>query len=187
METTAEPAELKINLACGQTKEEGWLGVDAVKAPGVDIVADLLKFPWKFAKPDSVDELASFHFVEHIPHGENPPYDLFFRFFDEAYKLLKVGGKFTVVCPYVTSRRAFQDPTHRRFICEQSFLYLNKAWRDANRLNHYPVTCDFDFNYSYALAPHVASRHDEARIPMVTTQWEAVQDIHVFLTKRAPQ
>lgn len=49
----------------------------------------------------------------------------------------------TVIVPALRSNRAFQDPTHRRFLPSEAFLYLNREWRVANRLDHYRAKCDF--------------------------------------------
>ncbi|MEK7470135.1 MAG: hypothetical protein AAB074_22425 [Planctomycetota bacterium] len=116
---------------------------------------NLMKFPWLWAD-SSVDELHCSHFVEHIPmvyvspEGEyrNVPAstgdrDLFFAFFDECWRILKPGGLMTVIVPALRSNRAFQDPTHRRFLPSEAFLYLSREWRAANKLDHYRAVCDF--------------------------------------------
>ncbi|MCC6740528.1 MAG: hypothetical protein IT452_15895, partial [Planctomycetia bacterium] len=105
---------------------------------------------------NSVDELFCSHFVEHIPmcyvtpkgeyvHVPTSPEDkdLFFAFFDECWRILKPGGFFTLVLPALRSNRAFQDPTHRRFIPSETFLYLHAGWRTANKLDHFGVKCRF--------------------------------------------
>ena len=38
---------LKLNLGCANNILEGYVNLDAVKLPGVDIVQDLNKHPWK--------------------------------------------------------------------------------------------------------------------------------------------
>jgi hypothetical protein len=149
----APARELKLDLACGQSCREGFEGVDLW--PGAKHVVNLMKFPWPWADR-SVDELHCSHFVEHLPMiyvtprgefravPEGPEdKDLFFAFFDECHRLLKPGGLMTVIVPALRSNRAFQDPTHRRFLPSEAFLYLNREWREANRLDHYGVSCDF--------------------------------------------
>src|SRR5271169_5409273 len=91
-----EPKVLKLDLGCGDNKKEGFLGVDKFKTSSTDIVQDLFMFPWQW-KDESVDELHCANFVEHIPKELRP------RFFEEAWRVLKVDAKFTVICPYWAS------------------------------------------------------------------------------------
>jgi hypothetical protein len=192
---SAEPKVLKLSLACGGNKPEGFKGVDIVKTDATDYVQDLLTFPWSQFKDNSVDEIECSNFVEHIPHGDSR-YDPFFQFFDEIYRILKpaefdpnnpniaLRGFINIVCPYYSSMRAWQDPTHHRAISEASFLYLNKQWRVDNKLDHYPVSCDFDFTYGYVLTPEWQQRNQEAQAFAIRNYMNAVSDIQVMLVKR---
>lgn len=187
---------LKLSLACGDNKPEGFKGVDIVKTKSSDYVFDLLKFPWKQIKDNSVDEIECSHFLEHIPHIDSY-HDLFLQFFDEIYRVLKpaefdptnpnipVKGFANFVAPYYSSMRAWQDPTHHRAISEASFLYLNKKWREDNKLDHYDVTCDFDFTYGYALSPEWQNRSQDAQTFAIAHYINVVSDIQVCLTKRS--
>lgn len=166
---------MKLDLACGANKQEGFDGVDKVKVPGVDHVVNLEKFPWPF-KADSVDEIWCSHYVEHTK-------DLI-KFMDECYRILKVGGRMTVVAPYYSSMRAWQDPTHTRAICEATFLYFNKGWREANGLDHYGIKSDFDFTYGYAFSPEWATRSEEARLFALNHYINVATDIQAVMTKR---
>lgn len=186
---------MKLSLACGSNKPEGFKGVDIIKTKDTDYVQNLMQFPWKQFKTKSVDEIECSHYVEHIPHG-NGSEDPFFQFFDEIHRILvpaefdkenpniPVKGFARIICPYYSSIRAWQDPTHMRAISEASFLYLNKEWRTNNKLDHYPVKCDFDFFYNYAIDPSIVQRNDEYRGNAIRTQINAVTDIVVTLVKR---
>jgi len=124
----------------------------------------------------------------------NAPSDGLILFMDEVYRILKDeitdpdgkvhAGTIKIIAPYYSSMRAWQDPTHRRAISDASFFYFNKGWRDANRLDHYGIQCDFDFVYGYDIAGDIASKHDEARNMGILHYINAVNDIHVTLTKR---
>jgi hypothetical protein len=191
---TDEP--LRLSLACGDNKPEGFKGVDIAKTKSADYVQNLLVFPWDQFKNNSVDEIECSHFVEHIPHGDGY-HDPFFQFFDEIYRILKPAefdpsnpniptkGFARITCPYYSSMRAWQDPTHQRAISEASFLYLNKQWRVDNKLDHYPVECDFDFTYGYVLTPEWQNRSQEAQTFAIQHYKNVVSDIQVILTKRA--
>jgi len=187
---------LKLSLGGGDIIPEGFLGVDIVKTKSTTYVQDLMKFPWKQFKDNSVDEIECSNFVEHIPHGDSR-HDPFFQFFDEIHRILKPAefdpnnpniptkGFATIVCPYYSSMRAWQDPTHQRAISEASFLYINKQWRVDNKLDHYPVTCDFDFNYGYSVSPEWQNRSDESRTFAIKHYNNVVTDIQVQIVKRS--
>lgn len=187
----AKPSELliKLDIACGQNKQVGFTGIDIAPCDGVDIVHDLTIYPWPI-EDKSVGQAFCSHYVEHIPMTE--PFstrygrgqDSLLMFFDELYRILAPEGQVTIVCPYYSSMRAWQDPTHRRAISEATFLYANKGWRETNRLNHYPVSCDFDFAYAYTVDRTWAVRNEETRGFAFRHYINAVDDIQVTMTKR---
>jgi ubiquinone/menaquinone biosynthesis C-methylase UbiE len=174
-----EENPLKYDIGCGQRKQQGFIGVDCVAMPGVDIVCDLEKCPWTFAGDNSVNEVYCSHFIEHVHEIH--------RFMDEIYRILKVGGKCTVIAPYYSSIRAMQDPFHVRPISEASFLYYNKGWRDVNKLDHYGIKADFDFEYAYTWHPDFVNKAAETMTFAAAHYINAITDITVFLTKRKSQ
>lgn len=169
------PQLIKLDIACGQNKKKGFTGIDIAKVDGVDIIHDLTKFPWPF-EDNSVGEAFCSHYVEHTP-------DLI-AFMNEVYRILAPGAQLTIHAPYYTSMRCWQDPTHLRAISEASFLYYNKGWREANRLTHYPITCDFDFTYGYVMGAEWAAKSPEAQQYAIAHYWNVVSDITVTLTKK---
>lgn len=169
------PKVLKLDIACGQNKREGFTGVDIAPGKGVDIVHDLEVFPWPF-KNNSVDEAHVSHYIEHTS-------DLI-AFMNELHRIMKPGAQCMIIAPYYSSMRAWQDPTHTRAISEATFLYFNQQWLRDNGLDHYRVTADFDFSYGYAFAPEWASRSEEARAFAVRHYINVISDIQVTLTKR---
>ncbi len=165
----------RLDIACGQNKAPGFFGVDIAKTKDVDVVWDLEQFPWPF--PDnSVDEATCSHYVEHTK-------DLM-KFMNEVYRILKPGAKILILAPYYNSMRAWQDPTHTRAISEATFLYYNKDWRMANKLDHYPITCDFDFTFGYNMTPDWQMRAEEARAFAIRHYTNVVSDIQAVLTKK---
>ncbi len=170
--------ELKLDLACGQNRTEGYFGIDIAPGVNVDAVVDLEQFPWPI-ESNSAEDIVCSHYVEHTP-------DLI-AFMDEVYRILKPGGKIKIIAPYYTSIRCWQDPTHKRAISDATFLYYNKGWREVNKLDHYKIKCNFDFTYGYDMNSQWASRSDEARNFAITHYWNVVNDIHVVLTKIAEE
>ncbi|OGM08811.1 hypothetical protein A2Z67_02280 [Candidatus Woesebacteria bacterium RBG_13_36_22] len=200
----------KLNLACGKNKVEGFFGVDKVIVPGlVDEVVDLTLFPWPI-KSESTDEIICSHYVEHIPHDsftssfENilrkkvnyadfrkemikffniVPSEGFVAFMEELHRIMKKGSLAKIICPYWSSIRCWQDPTHRRGMNEASFLYFNKAWRDVN-VGQYPITTDFDYSYGYDISPDLLTKAQEVKDFAIKNYTNAVMDIQYLLTKR---
>lgn len=146
------PEPLRLDLGSGPRPAEGFKGVDIV--PGqTDFTFDLCSGnAWPFAD-NSVDELRSSHFIEHIdavyisPNhrlGAEPRrIDALLWFFDEAFRVAKPGATFTVQWPALQNVRAFQDPTHRRFIPAQTIMYLSIDGRNAMGVVHYGATCNW--------------------------------------------
>jgi hypothetical protein len=169
---------IKLDLGCGQNKREGFKGIDFVQRDGVDIVYDLFTFPWPL-KDNSVGEAHCSHFFEHVPGM------LRGKFMDELYRVMVDGAQATFITPYYSSMRAVQDFTHQwPPISETSYLYFNKGWRDANKLDHYPVKCDFDFTYGYAMDQETAQKNQEVQRFAVKHYCNAVMDLQITLTKR---
>lgn len=169
------PSPFKLDIACGQVKPEGFFGVDIAAGPGVDLVYDLENFPWPI--PDnSVDEAYCSHYIEHTKD--------IIAFMEEVHRILKPGGKILIRAPYYNSMRGWQDPTHTRLISEATFLYYNKDWRTTNKLDHYPITCDFDYNFGYDFTPDWAMRSEEAKAFALRHYTNVVSDIQVILVKK---
>ncbi len=186
---------IKLDLGGGAHPREGFDSVDIVALPTTAHVLNLFKFPWPF-EDAYVDELNANHFVEHIPllwvgwNGSlsaipetSEHKEMFFAFFDECYRILKPGGLMTVQIPALQTSRAFQDPTHRRFIPAESFQYLNKKVREQWGIAHYNVDCDFDVVVD-AMIPNAEGRAPEAEKRMIEHYWNYVFDWKAVLKKR---
>jgi predicted SAM-dependent methyltransferase len=172
-----EETKLKLNLACGQIKMEGFVGVDIAQCEGVDVVHDLTVTPFPF-EDNSVDEIYCSHFIEHL-NGEQ-----MIKFMEELYRIMKPNATGTLIAPYYSSMRAIQDPTHKSFISEANFLYYNKDWRDTNKLDHYGITCDFDYSYAYHMEPYWAMREESARAFAIKHYNNVINDIQINIVKK---
>lgn len=193
---TPPPVVLKLDLACGQTPAEGYEGVD-LHAPSAQHKVDLTKYPWPWAD-NSVAELRCSHYIEHIMMGyvtndgtpclEGHPEakDALFKFFDECYRVLVPGGWLEIICPSARSERAFQDPTHRRFIVQATFAYLWAEWRKVNALDHYKVECDFGGNINFSTEADLAARHPDAARAPLTHDWNVIHDYYAKLQAFKP-
>lgn len=180
-QAVAEP--IRLDIGCGKNKRAGFLGVDAIKFDGVDVVMDAREaWPWK---DNTVDEVNCSHFVEHLTAMERV------HFVNELYRVLKPGAKATITVPHWASNRAYGDPTHQwPPVSEMWFYYLSKAWRATNAphtdAEHNPkgFTCDFDATWGYSLHPTLGVRNGEYQQHALTFWKEAAQDTVATLTKR---
>ena len=126
---------MRVDLACGQKKKAGYKGLDRVAVDGVDIVHDLLTFPWPL-EDESVYEFFCAHYVEHIPIILSDGSYGFHRFMEEVYRCLMPNGTMEIHAPYYMSQEAFQDPTHTRCITDRTFQYYNQGVVEGT-LDHY--------------------------------------------------
>lgn len=169
----------KLDLACGQNKQEGFYGVDI--AGDADLIHDLTVMPWPF--PDnSVEEIFVSHYVEHTyPLGG--PRDGLIAFMDEVWRICQHGAKVQIIHPYALSTRAFQDPTHTRFIPEVTWWYFNAEWREQQNLDHYPIAANFAVDgVSNGFHPEWNLRSETSRTWAAAHYWNVVTDLQVDLT-----
>ena len=111
-----EFGKVVIDLGCGPSKKLGMIGIDILPLPGVDIVANLEEgFP---DIPDnSVDEIHSAHFLEHVVNFE--------LLMSEIYRILKPGGIAKITVPHFSNPYYYSDYTHKRFFGLYSFDYFS--------------------------------------------------------------
>lgn len=185
-----ESPVLRLDLGCGQSPQEGHTGVDRYAKGAVNF--DLWsgeKWPWE---DESVDELFSSHTIEHIEPGNRwTTYtgqgNLFYFFFEECWRILKPGGSFKLIWPSLKSVRAFQDPTHCRFIPMETLYYLDRNVREMNKLDHYSTqACDFVMEHCQPVGMSVedSKKHKDVQMGQYRKEWEWSQDHHALLRKR---
>jgi hypothetical protein len=169
---------LKLDLACGVRKREGFIGVDFSPEVGADVVLDLRQMPWPWAD-GSVDEVYCAHFFEHLTGAER------MRFMDELYRVMHVGAKATLITPHGRSDGAAQDPTHQwPPVLEASYHYFNRAQREQMFVGHYPIVCDFDVQLGVRYEPYWASRPDAERQTALQRFNNVAYELVAQLTKR---
>lgn len=166
-----------LDIGCGQNKQADHIGIDIAPCEGVDYVMDVCKTPWPI-DDGVVDRIFTSHFFEHLDGPERVD------FMEECWRVLKVAGQVVIICPFWSSRRAAQDPYHKwPPVTETSFLYFVEHWRQDNKLTHYPIKCNFNFSYGYALDPELTLRAEAVQQDAIAHQVNSVMDIHVTLTK----
>jgi SAM-dependent methyltransferase len=102
-----------LNLGCGGTLLPGFVNVDIVEGPGIQ-VADLRQ-PWPWAD-DSVDYIYASHVIEHLPDK--------ILTMNELWRVMRAGALALIHVPTTEGSGAWQDPTHVSFWNRRSFLYF---------------------------------------------------------------
>ena len=108
-----------LDLGCGIQKIDGAVGLDNVSKTGVDIVHDLLDFPYPIEN-ESYDKIYLRHVVEHFYL-----YD-FEKILNECFRILTPDGVLQITVPHAFSISAFTDPTHKRFFTFGSGHFWDK-------------------------------------------------------------
>lgn len=127
---------LKITLGGGTHRQEGWINLDILNMPEVDIVCDLNNgIP---LADNSVIEIKARHILEHL--------DDTVKIMEEIWRVSKPGARIFIKSPYYTSIGAFKDPTHKKFFTERTFEYFLPRTKNAN-LPQYNIKATFDIEY----------------------------------------
>lgn len=175
---------MKLDIACGSAKTPGFKGIDLI--PEADIVHDLFDAPWP-VKANTVTEVVCNHFLEHVPHYR-PQWegvDGWWVFWGEIYRICKDGATVTMRHPYVWNNRAFQDPTHVRFIHESNYWYLHRESRKAMNVDHYAADVNFDtVTVNFQQPAEIAARADGAKAFAQTYYVNSISDLEVILACR---
>jgi len=112
-------AMLKLNLGCGRDVREGYLNLDQVILPGVNVVHDLNRGTLPF-KDSQFDEVYCRHVLEHL--------EAFSSVVEDIVRIVKPGGILKVEAPHCSGPMAYSDPTHRRFFAYNTFRYFTEDY-----------------------------------------------------------
>ncbi|RAW10897.1 hypothetical protein DC345_26495 [Paenibacillus taichungensis] len=105
---------VRVDLGCGHTKAEGYLGIDRYFFPGVDIVADLNKgIP---LEDNSVDIMLCSHSLEH--------FDNIHLIMEEIYRVCKHKSLIYVLAPYHMETVNLSNFYHKQVFNESSFRFF---------------------------------------------------------------
>ena len=111
-----------LDLGCGDNKVEGAVGLDNIALSEVDIVHDLLHFPYPI-KANSFDTIYLRHVIEHFN------IDRINKIMNECYRILKKDGQLFINVPHVFSIAAFTDPTHKQYFTFGSGYFWGKKYQ----------------------------------------------------------
>jgi SAM-dependent methyltransferase len=111
---------IRLDIGGGNNPNPGFVNIDILPLPKVDIVWDLEKTPWPIDSESVLTATAS-HVLEHI----NPHKGVFIDVMNEIWRVLKPNGQFAFVVPHAASHGYAQDPTHCNMINETTMHYFD--------------------------------------------------------------
>lgn len=122
-----------------------------------DVVWDLEKLPLPFAD-DEFDEIHAYEVLEHT--GQQGDYVFFFAQFTEFWRILKPGGVLIGSSPSRNSPWAWGDPSHKRIIQAENFVFLDQA-EYIRQIGKTPMS---DFRYIYKADFECIHRDDDETV-----------------------
>lgn len=108
----------KLDVGCGDRKREGYIGMDVVQLPGVDVVHDMNKTPWPF-DDNAFEEIV---FDDVLEHSTN-----LLGILSDVYRVAKPDCIIKISTPHFSSDNMYSDPTHTVFFSSRSFNYFDKS------------------------------------------------------------
>lgn len=121
---------LKLNLGCADDFRVGFVNVDRYchhweKRPGCEFALADLSEPWPW--PDnSVEFIFARDIFEHLPNK--------ILTMNEAWRVLRPGGRVEIIVPTTDGRGAFQDPTHTSYWTPNDLTYYSETGFERQRL-----------------------------------------------------
>ena len=137
---------MKLNLGAGSEPTEGWVNVDWIEQDGIDVVHNLLDFPWPF-DDEVADEMKAIDVLEHMPVISSNNEATAIRFVEECHRILKLGGILTIQVPHHKSPNLWIDVTHIRGYDVRSMDYFDPS-TDIGRAYGYYSECKFEVTAS---------------------------------------
>lgn len=104
-----------LELGCGSSKRiPEAIGVDILDFPCVDLVGEIMEVLGSI-ETSSVDEVYSWHFIEHI--SDVP------ALLNELVRITKNGGKIHFTAPHFSNPYFYSDPTHTNYYGLYTFCF----------------------------------------------------------------
>lgn len=143
-----------LELGCGpKRKFSDSITIDMVDLETVDVIANI-NDGLGFIPDNSIDEIHSSHFLEHVQ-------DLEFVM-SEIYRILKPGGQKIGTVPHFLNPHFYSDYTHKAFFGLYTFYYMSKTSSLKrkvptfyNSLNFKVVEIKFNFYSSFRVRHYI--------------------------------
>jgi len=108
---------MKLNLGAGKLDvRKGYVNLDMIAYPNIDVVWDLNKLPLPF-NDNQFEEILAYSILEHVNYVP---------LMDELYRILKPGGIIKIRTPHFSYCESWADPTHINHFSYMTFFYFTK-------------------------------------------------------------
>lgn len=121
---------MRVDIGGGLLVRDGYTNLDPVHGAGEwrRLAQDV---PWPVGD-GAVESVRASHVLEHIPAGAER-----IAVMNEAWRVLRPGGRFHIWVPRFPAWQAIADPTHVSFWMPQSFDYFTKPIANADYGIHF--------------------------------------------------
>lgn len=116
--------ETKLHLGCGKEILPEYINSDIVDLPGVDVVHNLMFFPWPW-EDESMTEIRMKDLIEHLPTHTNEYESTILKVLEEAHRILKPDGLLWIQTPSWKADFLYIDVTHTRGYDLRSFDFVD--------------------------------------------------------------
>jgi len=167
---------IRLNLGCGRDIRPGWVNVDSVPLPGVDVACDFDNLPHLPFADGTVGYSEGSHVIEHL---EDP-----LPFMAELWRVTRPGGQAVFRCPYGSTDDADEDPTHVRRMFPGSWGYFSQPYyhrADYGYRGDWQLT-----DLTLAIFPELASGSDSELYAMIRFNRNVVSEMTAVLECRKP-
>ena len=114
---------IKINIGAGTDIQPGYINVDMAELDGIDVVHNLMNYPWPF-EDNSASEIRAIDVLEHLPPYIGEEHGVI-KFINECWRILKTGGELYIQTPGWRAEFLWIDPTHVRGFDVQSMDFFD--------------------------------------------------------------
>lgn len=115
---------LKINLGAGAAPTPGYVNVDMIKLPGIDVMHNLMDFPYPF-DDESATHIKAIDVLEHLDHYTSDNRPSVIAFIEECHRILQPGGELFLQTPGHDAEFLWIDPTHVRGFHPESMDFFD--------------------------------------------------------------
>jgi ubiquinone/menaquinone biosynthesis C-methylase UbiE len=105
----------KLYIGCGKDAKRGYVNLDCVKLPNVDVIHNLDEYPWPF-EDNRFEIIYCANVLEHLSSIVDP--------LEEIWRISKNSAKIIIKVPISPGIGASADPTHKQFYSYFTFTYF---------------------------------------------------------------
>ena len=162
---------IRLNLGCGRDIRPGWVNVDTVPLPGVDVATDFDSDPRLPFADGTVGYSEGVHVIEHL---RDP-----LPFMQELWRVTRNGGTVVFRCPFGSTDDADEDPTHVRRMYARSWGYFSQPYyhrADYGYRGDWQLT-----DLTLAIFPELSDATDAELLSMIRFQRNVVAEMTAVL------